>query len=96
MQGCLDFLQYVYGTFGFSFNLKLSTRPEKYLGDIQVWNEAEEVRHTHFLSLCTWWCEMCATPVSSQFAGRFEHTLVTTLYFYSYHISIICCNNTLL
>ena len=47
MQGCLDFLQYVYGTFGFSFNLKLSTRPEKYLGDIQVWNEAEEVSLIH-------------------------------------------------
>jgi len=42
MKSCLDFLQHVYGTFGFSFNLKLSTRPEKYLGDIQVWNEAEE------------------------------------------------------
>lgn len=40
--GCLDFLRYVYQTFGFSFNLCLSTRPEKYLGDIQVWNEAEK------------------------------------------------------
>lgn len=42
MKGCLDFLQHVYGTFGFTFQLKLSTRPEKYLGDVQVWNEAEE------------------------------------------------------
>lgn len=41
MRGCLDFLKQVYGIFGFSFSLKLSTRPEKYLGDIAVWNEAE-------------------------------------------------------
>lgn len=39
--GCLDFLKHVYGVFGYTFNLKLSTRPEKYLGDIQVWNDAE-------------------------------------------------------
>lgn len=31
----------MYGLFGFTFKLKLSTRPEKYLGDIQTWNEAE-------------------------------------------------------
>uniref|UniRef100_A0A1Q3FAE4 threonine--tRNA ligase n=1 Tax=Culex tarsalis TaxID=7177 RepID=A0A1Q3FAE4_CULTA len=40
--GCLDFLKHVYGVFGFTFNLVLSTRPEKYLGDIEVWNEAEK------------------------------------------------------
>ncbi|XP_055545392.1 threonine--tRNA ligase 1, cytoplasmic isoform X1 [Wyeomyia smithii] len=39
---CLDFLRHVYGVFGFTFNLVLSTRPEKYLGDIEVWNEAEK------------------------------------------------------
>jgi threonyl-tRNA synthetase len=41
MRGCLDFLQHVYGIFGFSFSLKLSTRPEKYLGELSVWEEAE-------------------------------------------------------
>ncbi|XP_070500476.1 threonine--tRNA ligase 1, cytoplasmic-like isoform X2 [Chironomus tepperi] len=40
--GCLDFLQCVYGKFGFSFDLVLSTRPEKFLGEIEVWNEAEK------------------------------------------------------
>ena len=43
MKGCLDFLRCVYDVFGFSFQLHLSTRPEKYLGDIAVWNQAEKV-----------------------------------------------------
>uniref|UniRef100_A0A8D3EFQ6 threonine--tRNA ligase n=1 Tax=Scophthalmus maximus TaxID=52904 RepID=A0A8D3EFQ6_SCOMX len=43
MKGCLDFLRCVYHVFGFSFQLHLSTRPEKYLGDISVWNQAEKV-----------------------------------------------------
>ena len=41
MRGCLDFLKHVYGIFGFTFSLKLSTRPEKYLGELSVWDEAE-------------------------------------------------------
>jgi len=42
MAGCLDFLKYVYGIFGFTYQLRLSTRPEKYIGDIEVWNQAEK------------------------------------------------------
>lgn len=43
IKGCLDFLRYVYAdVFGFSFQLVLSTRPEKYLGDIKDWDEAEK------------------------------------------------------
>uniref|UniRef100_H3D2Z9 threonine--tRNA ligase n=1 Tax=Tetraodon nigroviridis TaxID=99883 RepID=H3D2Z9_TETNG len=42
MKGCLDFLRCVYKVFGFSFQLHLSTRPEKFLGDIAVWNQAEK------------------------------------------------------
>jgi threonyl-tRNA synthetase len=42
MAGCLDFLKTVYGVFGFTFHLKLSTRPEKYLGDLETWNLAEK------------------------------------------------------
>lgn len=41
MAGCFDFLQKVYGLFGFTFQLELSTRPEKFLGDIETWNTAE-------------------------------------------------------
>ena len=44
MAGALDFLQHIYSKFGFTFQLKLSTRPEKYLGDLDMWNEAEKVR----------------------------------------------------
>uniref|UniRef100_A0A8C6USS5 threonine--tRNA ligase n=1 Tax=Neogobius melanostomus TaxID=47308 RepID=A0A8C6USS5_9GOBI len=43
MKECLDFLRCVYDVFGFSFQLDLSTRPENYLGDISVWNQAEKV-----------------------------------------------------
>uniref|UniRef100_A0A8C5HA53 threonine--tRNA ligase n=1 Tax=Gouania willdenowi TaxID=441366 RepID=A0A8C5HA53_GOUWI len=42
MKGCLDFLRCVYGVFGFSFQLHLSTRPDKCLGDVEVWNQAEK------------------------------------------------------
>ena len=39
--GVLEFIEYVYDIFGMSFNLMLSTRPEKYLGEISMWDEAE-------------------------------------------------------
>lgn len=42
IKGCLDFLRHVYSIFGFTFDLELSTRPEKYLGELEVWNEAEK------------------------------------------------------
>jgi threonyl-tRNA synthetase len=37
----LKFMQHVYGIFGFQFDLELSTRPEKYLGELSVWEKAE-------------------------------------------------------
>ncbi|KAJ1732818.1 threonyl-tRNA synthetase, partial [Coemansia biformis] len=40
--GALDFMQDVYGVFGFSFDIKLATRPDKYLGEIAVWDRAEK------------------------------------------------------
>jgi threonyl-tRNA synthetase len=42
MMNCFKFLDSVYGKFGFTFKLGLSTRPEKYLGEIPVWDAAEE------------------------------------------------------
>ncbi|XP_050305878.1 threonine--tRNA ligase 1, cytoplasmic isoform X2 [Anthonomus grandis grandis] len=42
MKSCLDFLKHVYSIFGFTFDLVLSTRPEKYLGEVEMWNEAEK------------------------------------------------------
>ncbi len=32
----------MYGVFGFKLNLKLSTRPEKFLGEVEVWDRAEK------------------------------------------------------
>jgi len=44
IKNCLDFMQYVYGIFGYTFALELSTRPEtNYLGDIETWNQAEKM-----------------------------------------------------
>ncbi|XP_033749763.1 threonine--tRNA ligase 1, cytoplasmic-like isoform X3 [Pecten maximus] len=42
ISACLDFLKHVYGVFGFTFKLNLSTRPEKFMGEIAVWDEAEK------------------------------------------------------
>ncbi|XP_059648986.1 threonine--tRNA ligase, mitochondrial 1-like [Cornus florida] len=41
VRGVLEFISYIYDIFGFTFDLKLSTRPEKYLGDLQTWEKAE-------------------------------------------------------
>jgi hypothetical protein len=36
MRGCLTLVEEVYGVFGFEMSLRLSTRPEKYVGEIAV------------------------------------------------------------
>ncbi|KAG0499168.1 hypothetical protein HPP92_003859 [Vanilla planifolia] len=41
VKGVLEFISHVYDIFGFKFDLELSTRPEKYLGEIETWNKAE-------------------------------------------------------
>ncbi|GAB2233368.1 hypothetical protein Droror1_Dr00002590 [Drosera rotundifolia] len=41
VMGVLEFIRYVYDIFGFTFELKLSTRPEKFLGDLETWEKAE-------------------------------------------------------
>merc|ERR1719216_448669 len=43
IKGALDFLSTVYKTFGFTYTLKLSTRPEKFLGEIETWDKAEKM-----------------------------------------------------
>lgn len=37
-----DFLQTVYGLLGFTFKMKLSTRPEKFMGKRETWDMAED------------------------------------------------------
>ncbi|XXG79469.1 hypothetical protein AAC387_Pa09g0526 [Persea americana] len=41
VRSVLEFINYAYDIFGFTFELELSTRPEKYLGDIETWGKAE-------------------------------------------------------
>ena len=41
VSGVLDFMRHVYGIFGMSFKLELSTRPKKAMGDLELWNKAE-------------------------------------------------------
>lgn len=38
----LDFMRFVYGVFGMTYKLELSTRPAKALGDLALWDIAEE------------------------------------------------------
>lgn len=38
----LKFLEHVYSVFGFTFQLVLSTRPDSYLGELSMWDEAEK------------------------------------------------------
>jgi threonyl-tRNA synthetase len=38
----LEFIEHVYSLFNFKFRYMLSTRPEKYMGDLKLWKVAEE------------------------------------------------------
>ena len=43
IQQCLDFVKFVYSdTFGFNLRFNLSTRPESFVGEIDMWNKAEQ------------------------------------------------------
>ncbi len=37
----MDIAEELYGTFGLTYKAELSTRPEDFMGDIEVWNQAE-------------------------------------------------------
>uniref|UniRef100_T1KF85 threonine--tRNA ligase n=1 Tax=Tetranychus urticae TaxID=32264 RepID=T1KF85_TETUR len=39
---CLQLMQDVYSTLGFTFDMVLSTRPDSYIGELSIWNNAEE------------------------------------------------------
>lgn len=41
IMGCLDFIDYIYSNFGFTYELELSTRPEGKLGTEEMWDMAE-------------------------------------------------------
>ncbi|MFC5603327.1 threonine--tRNA ligase [Sporosarcina koreensis] len=42
IDGVLDLIDDIYSKFGFSYEVELSTRPENYMGSIDLWNEAEK------------------------------------------------------
>ena len=42
IKSCLEFLNDVYNKFGFNYRITLSTRPDKFIGDIELWNTAEQ------------------------------------------------------
>lgn len=42
LHGMFDFMTHVYAMFGFPFKLKLSTRPDSYMGKLEEWDAAEE------------------------------------------------------
>ncbi|CAE6492331.1 unnamed protein product [Rhizoctonia solani] len=46
IEAIFEFFKRVYGTFGFTFKMELSTRPEKYLGNIETWDAAEKQLQT--------------------------------------------------
>lgn len=55
ISSCLDFLKFIYEIFGFQFSMKLSTRPEKFMGEIELWNAAEkQLEEALNASGCPW------------------------------------------
>lgn len=54
MENYFEFLRYVYGIFGFKFKVELSTRPEKYIGDVDKWNIAENILKKHIKKFKGW------------------------------------------
>lgn len=43
IEAIFDFLETIYKLFGFSIHAELSTRPEKFLGEVATWDAAENV-----------------------------------------------------
>lgn len=42
VQEILKLIDYIYSVFGFEYSIELSTRPDDYLGELDLWNEAEQ------------------------------------------------------
>ncbi len=48
----IEIAKYLYGIFGLDFELTLSTRPDDYMGDIELWNKAEDNLKSVLDELC--------------------------------------------
>jgi threonyl-tRNA synthetase len=44
--GAIEFIEAVYGLFNFKFDIALSTRPANFIGEVAVWDKAEEALKT--------------------------------------------------
>ncbi|KAK9428180.1 hypothetical protein V1505DRAFT_423600 [Lipomyces doorenjongii] len=51
-QQSIGFLKHIYGIFGFTFKLELSTHPENFLGEIETWTDAEKQLSAKILPVC--------------------------------------------
>lgn len=51
IKNCFNFIETIYNIFGFKFDISLSTRPDAYIGDLELWNKAETCLETN---LKTW------------------------------------------
>ncbi|KAI0451081.1 putative threonyl-tRNA synthetase, cytoplasmic [Xylaria acuta] len=52
VSGVFDFLRSVYGKLDFSFKLKLSTRQDKFLGNVETWDKAEKTSSAALDKFC--------------------------------------------
>lgn len=71
-----DFMQHIYGLFGFQFHLELSTRPDNYLGAAETWDAAEKVCTFPSHSLDPANCERCKQQLTKAldtfYPGKWE------------------------
>ena len=50
----LDFLNDIYTKFNFTFEVELSTRPDKYIGNLENWNNAENILESKIKKFNNW------------------------------------------
>ncbi|XP_062502013.1 threonine--tRNA ligase 1, cytoplasmic-like [Corticium candelabrum] len=55
VRSCLEFVEKIYGAFGFDYELRLSTRPSDYMGELKLWEEAECQLETCLLECGSKW-----------------------------------------
>ena len=47
----LKIIEHVYQVFGFDYEIELSTRPDDYMGDLTLWNQAERALENVLINL---------------------------------------------
>lgn len=60
VSNCLRMMDEVYGVFGLEYKMALSTRPEGYLGELELWDKAEASLETALNATGHEW-EVCYT-----------------------------------